>query len=165
MEFTLLTLVVLILVRCCHLHHMALLTTLAYPQNSTSSPAPVPVCGESSRIRHSTPLSAISSGSNSDSNYPPSGSTILSASARSSGDSSLSSISTVSPVFSLLDSQNSSGVSCSTPTLNPLVRAGLIPPHLADLLTTPTTKEPTKRITGARDLTANEYYEWLQEEE
>jgi len=65
-----------------------------------------------------------------------------------------------------LDSQNSSGVSCSTPTLNPLVRAGLIPPHLADLLTTPVaTKEPTKHIIGARDLTANEYYEWLQEKE
>ena len=72
----------------------------------------------------------------------------------------------ISPIVSPLDSQNSSGVSCFTPTLNPLVRAGLIPPHLVDLLTTPpATKEPTKRITGARDLTANEYYEWLQEEE
>ena len=46
------------------------------------------------------------------------------------------------------------------------MRAGLIPSHLADLLTTPpATKESTEHINGARDLTANEYYEWLQEEE
>ena len=54
----------------------------------------------------------------------------------------------------------------STPTLNPLFKAGLIPPDLVDILATPpTTIEPTKRITGARELTANEYYEWLQAEE
>ena len=70
-------------------------STSSLEQSSASSPAPVPVCGESSRIWHSTSLSAISSGSNSDSNYPSSGLTTLSASGHSSGDSSLSSISTV----------------------------------------------------------------------
>ena len=129
-------------------------------QSSASSPAPVPVCWESGRIQHSTPLSTISSGSNSDSNYSSSGLTTLSASVCSSGGSSLSS---VSPIVSPWTPRS---VSCSTPTLNSLVRAGLIPPHLADLLTTPpATKQPTKHITGARDLTANEYYQWLQEEE
>ena len=73
-------------------------------QSSASSPAPVPVCEESSRTRHSTPLSAISSVSNSDSNYPSSGLITLSASACSSGGSSLSSISTISPIVSPLDS-------------------------------------------------------------
>ena len=73
-------------------------------QSSASSPAPVPVCGESSRSQHSTPLSAISSVSNSDSNYPSSGLITLSASACSSGGSSISSISTVSPIVSPLDS-------------------------------------------------------------
>ena len=134
-------------------------STSSSEQSSASSPAPVPVRGESSRIRNSMPLSAISSGSNSDSNYPSSGSITLSASDCSSGGSSLS-ISTTPPT----DPQNSSGVSYSTPTLNLLVRAGLIPPHLADLTTSPATKEPNKSITGA-NLTASEYYEWLQEEE
>ena len=107
MEFTLFTLVLLKLLGCCHLHHMALLTTLAHSlseQSSAYSPAPVPVCEESSRTQHSTPLSAISSVSNSDSNYPSSGLITLSASVCSSGGSSLSSISTVSPIVSPLDS-------------------------------------------------------------
>ena len=125
--------------------------TSSSEQSSGSSPPPVPVHGESSRIRNSVPLSAISSGSNLDSNYPSSGSITLSASDCSSGGSSLS-ISTTPPT----DPQNSSGVSCSTPTLSPLVRAGLIPPHLADLLTTsPATREPNKSITGP-NLTASE---------
>ena len=74
--------------------------------------------------------------------------------------------STPSPRVSSLSSQNSSGVLCFTPTLNPLLKAGLIPPDLVDILAIPpTATEPTKRITGARELTANEYYEWLQAEE
>ena len=75
-------------------------STSSPEQSSASSPPPVPVCGESSRIRHSIPLSAISSGSNSDSNYPSAGLTTLIASVCSSGGSSLSSISTVSPIVS-----------------------------------------------------------------
>ena len=44
--------------------------------------------------------------------------------------------------------------------------AGIIPLNLVDILCTPpVTKEPTKHITGARNPTANEYYEWLQGEE
>ena len=80
--------------------------------------------------------------------------------------SSLPSSAAPSPIVSPLDSQSSSGVSCSTPVSNPRVRAGLILPELADIWNTPpVTKEPTKRIVGARDLTANEYYEWLKGEE
>ena len=99
--------------------------TSSSEQSSASSPAQVPVCGESSRIQHSTPLPAISSGSNSNSNYPSSGSITLSASARSSGDSSLSSISTVSPVVSPLNSQNSSGVSYSHSHSQPISKSWL----------------------------------------
>ena len=132
----------------------------------SSTPSPAPFHGESSSVKHSTPMSSISAGSSSESNYPPSDSTTLTASVCNSEGSSLSSISSPSPVVSPLDSQSTSGVSCSTPTLNQLVRVHLIPPHLADILTPPAvTKEPTKRITGARDLTANEYFEWLKEEE
>lgn len=65
------------------------------------------------------------------------------------------------PVVSHLDSQSRSGISCSTPTVNPLVWFLLnLQIYLTLLLWT---KEPTKCITGARDLTANEYYEWLNE--
>ena len=82
------------------------------------------------------------------------------------GNRSLLSVSPPPPMVSLIDSLSGSEVRCSTPTLNPLVVAGLIPSSLADILVTPpVTKEPTKRITGARDLTANEYYECLQGEE
>jgi hypothetical protein len=70
-----------------------------------------------------------------------------------------------SPIVSSPDSQNSSGVSCSTPTTNPLVTAGLILPELADILTPPTlTKEPTKRIVGGRDLKLMSIM-WLKGEE
>ena len=80
--------------------------------------------------------------------------------------SSMPSSASPSSIVSSLDSQNSSGVYCSTPISNPLVRAGLIPPELADILTPPSlTKEQTKWIVGSRDLTANEYYEWLKVEE
>ena len=55
----------------------------------------------------------------------------------------------------------------STPSpVNPLVMAGLIPGEMADILATPSsdaamTKKRTKRITGARDLTADDYREML----
>ena len=82
------------------------------------------------------------------------------------GSSSLLFVSPPPPMVSPIDSLSGSEVHCSTSTLNRLVVAGLIPSSLADILVTPpVTKEPTKRITGARDLTANEYYEWLQGEE
>ena len=58
----------------------------------------------------------------------------------------------------------------SSPIVNPLVAAGLIPPDLADILAKPPEdaailKKRSKRITGARELTANEYAERLREEE
>ncbi len=58
----------------------------------------------------------------------------------------------------------------SSPIVNPLVAAGLVPLDLADILVTPSedaavSKERTKRITGARELTANEYTERLKEDQ
>ena len=64
---------------------------------------------------------------------------------------------------------------CTTPTVpvNPLVMAGLIPAEMADILATPSdilatpspdaamTRKRTKRITGARDLTADDYRDML----
>ena len=93
--------------------------TSSSEQSSASSPAPVPVCGESNRIRYSTPLSAISSGSHLDFNYPSSGLTTPSASACSSGGSSLSSISTVSPILSLLWTHTTVVVYHVQPPLSP----------------------------------------------
>lgn len=131
--------------------------------NQTSSQSDQSTSG----ITHSTPISS------SDSHYPAtdtsSSNVSLSSIASSSsevpsGNSSLPPAVTPSPVVSPIALQSSSGGTSST--VNPLVDAGLIPPHLADILSTPpVTKEPTKRITGARDLTAAEYYEWLKEEE
>ena len=53
---------------------------------------------------------------------------------------------------------------------NPLVAAGLVPVNLADILAPPSegaaaSKKRAKRITGARELTANEYTARLKEEE
>ncbi len=53
---------------------------------------------------------------------------------------------------------------------NPLVSAGLIPDELSDILATPSAdaevaKTRTKRITGARYLTADEYHQMLKEDE
>ena len=113
----------------------------------------------------SSDTSTSSGGSVASSPLPIEQSTPLSSQLQCSS-SSMPSSASPSPIVSSLDSQNSSGVSCSTPISNPLVRAGLIPPELADILTPlPPTKEPTKRIVGARDLTANEYHEWLKVEE
>ena len=57
----------------------------------------------------------------------------------------------------------------STGIMNPLVQAGLIPPHLADILATPpanaATQRRVRRITKARVLTAREYVEMMEEKE
>lgn len=131
--------------------------------NQTSSQSDQSTSG----ISHSTPISS------SDSHYPATDTSSSNVSLSSiastssevpSGNSSLPPAVTPSPAVSPIASQSSSGGISST--VNPLVDAGLIPPHLADFLRTPpVTKEPTKRITGAKDLTAAEYYEWLKEEE
>ena len=122
-------------------------------QSTTSSRSQTPIHGDSSSTLHSNPASGNSSSSSA---FPDSASSTAGATASSSEVSAVS----PSPVVSPLDSQNSSGVFCSPPTLNPLVKAGLIPLDLVDILATPpTTSEPTKCITGARELTANEYYE------
>ena len=56
-----------------------------------------------------------------------------------------------------------------TVPVNPLVMAGLIPAEMADILTTPSpdaamTRKRTKRITGTRDLTADDYRDMLVED-
>ena len=57
----------------------------------------------------------------------------------------------------------------STGIMNLLVRAGLIPAHLADILATPpanaATQRRVRRITKARVLTAKEYVEMMEEKE
>ena len=60
-------------------------------------------------------------------------------------------------------------VSSPSGIVNPLVAAGLISPDLMEILATPAndaamSRKRTKRITGARELTANEYVGMLQEE-
>ena len=60
-------------------------------------------------------------------------------------------------------------VPSSTGITNPLVQAGLIPAHLADILATPpanaATQRRVRRITKARVLTAREYVEMMEEKE
>ena len=108
----------------------------------------------------------MSVNSSSSTAYPDSASSTVGATASDLEGSSLPSGVSPSPIVSPLSSQNSSGVLCSTTTLNPLLKAGLIPPDLVVVLATPpTTTEPTKRITGARELTTNEYYKWLKAEQ
>ena len=56
-----------------------------------------------------------------------------------------------------------------SPIMNPLVMAGLVPEDLSDILSTPpndsaVTNKQTKRITGARNLTSEEYVEMLRED-
>ena len=57
----------------------------------------------------------------------------------------------------------------STGIMNPLVRVGLIPAHLADILAPPpanaATQRRVRRITKARVLTAKEYVEMMEEKE
>ena len=60
-----------------------------------------------------------------------------------------------------------STVTCFSP-VNPLVAAGLVPEDLSDILITPpvdaaVTKERTKRIVGARHLTADEYVQMVKD--
>ena len=61
------------------------------------------------------------------------------------------------------------GVPSSTGITNPLVQAGLIPAHLADILATPpanaATQRQVRRITKARVLTVREYVEMMEEKE
>jgi len=57
-----------------------------------------------------------------------------------------------------------------SPVVNPLVAAGLVLVDLADILAPPSedaaaSKKHSKRITGARELTANEYTSRPKEEE
>ena len=124
--------------RCCRLHPMALLMSLAHRQSRVPHlplhlsmervaalgiqlqclPSLLVPAQRSLTTRHLIRLRSLQVVCNSE-------------------GSSLSSISSPSPVVSPLNSQSTSGVSCSTPTLNPLVRVGLIPPHLADILTPP----------------------------
>ena len=66
----------------------------------------------------------------------------------------------------LTPAPNSGQYRCVT---NPLVAAGLVSPDLVDILAVPledaaVTKRKTKRITGARDLTASDYAEMLWED-
>ena len=66
-------------------------------------------------------------------------------------------------------SASTSATSVSPTSTNPLVMVGIIPADMADILTTPLPdaamiRKRTKRITGARDLTANEYRDMLLKE-
>lgn len=121
-------------------------------QSSTCSPAPFH--GDRSRVLAFNSAVCHLTNCSSESKYPLYDLSTLTASVHNLEGSSLSSIASPSPVVSPLDSQRTSSVSCSIPTLNLLVRAGLIPPHLADILTSPAvTKEHTKCITGVRNTT------------
>ena len=60
--------------------------------------------------------------------------------------------------------------SSRSPVENPLVRAGLVPVHLADIFATDyadatTEKRGSRRITGVRVLTSNDYLEMMKEKE
>ena len=86
-----------------------------------------------------------------------------------------------SPISSPLSFENTNSSACMntsprpgslTPIVNPLVAVGLVPPDLADILVTPSkdaavSNMGTKRtcITGARELTSNEYVEWSKEKQ
>ena len=75
--------------------------------------------------------------------------------------STVSSCTTACP--SSVSSVNTSGI------VNPLVSAGLVSPDLMDILAVPSadaavSKQRTKRITGARCLTSDEYAEMLQKD-
>ena len=59
---------------------------------------------------------------------------------------------------------------CCRPQIkNPLVRVGLVPQDLADIFLSPQTderdKRPSRRITGVRVLTSNEYVEMIREKD
>ena len=121
------------------------------PQSSTSSTPCPPSSSESgnasSLIAISPPPTVSSLGGSQDSG-------MITSTPEQSG-AALVSLSTSTPVS-------------FSPIVNPLIAAGLVPLDLADILVTPSedaavSKKRTKRITGARELTANEYAEWLKE--
>ena len=69
-------------------------------------------------------------------------------------------------VSSILDTPSNSN---TDPIVNPLVASGLISPDLADILVTPSgdaavAKKRTRRIVGARDLTAEDYVDMLRKD-
>ena len=69
-------------------------------------------------------------------------------------------------VSSILDTPSNSN---TDPIVNPLVASGLISPDLADILVTPSgdaavAKKRTRRIVGARDLTAEDYVGMLRKD-
>ena len=69
-------------------------------------------------------------------------------------------------VSSILDTPSNSN---TDPIVNPLVASGLISPDLADILVTPSgdaavAKKCTRRIVGARDLTAEDYVGMLRKD-
>ena len=74
-----------------------------------------------------------------------------------------------SPPSSSTSVQLTPSMSRASPVLNPLVDAGLISQDLADILATlskdaaAVAKQGLKRITGARELTTNDYFEMLKE--
>ena len=81
-------------------------------------------------------------------------------SGKSVGTSSMS-----DTVSSVVNTSNSN----PNAVVNPLVVSGLISPDLADILVTPSgdatvTKNHTRRIVGARDLTAEDYVSMLHED-
>ena len=121
------------------------------PQSSTSStpcpPSSIESGNASSLIAISPPPTVSSLGGSQDSG--------MITSAPEQSGAALVSLSTSTPVS-------------FSPIVNPLIAAGLVPLDLADILVTPSedaavSKKRTKRITGARELTANEYAEWLKE--
>ena len=69
-------------------------------------------------------------------------------------------------VSSILDTPSNSN---TDPIVNPLVASGLISPDLVDILVTPSgdaavAKKRTRRIVGARDLTAEDYVDMLRKD-
>ena len=76
---------------------------------------------------------------------------------------------TQTPVLSPSSVVYAPQVSMRSPIMNPLVMVGLVLEDLSDILSTPpndsvVTKKRTKRITGARNLTSEEYVEMRRED-
>ena len=95
----------------------------------------------------------------------------------STSSSSLTSINTSGIQLISSSTVSSSTSTCSSPVssvntsgiINPLVSAGLVSPDLMDILAVPSadaavSKQRTKRITGARYLTSDEYAEMLRKD-
>ena len=70
------------------------------------------------------------------------------------------------PMFSTPNSSVNCSGGSTTPVINPLVKAGLVPENLADILSASDPEiQPKRRIVKARVLTEGEYYEILKEKE